>query len=68
VGNLPIRLGLPEKTPCKTCKYFGGWGEHCGRFVRCLYWKQPMWGYKDGCRWWEREPGSDDEGDTAEAK
>jgi hypothetical protein len=61
VGNRTLTPDLPERTPCVTCRHFEGWTFHLSPLVECGYRKIPMVAWKDGCRWWEREPGADDE-------
>jgi hypothetical protein len=63
MGNPALTYCMGGVTPCKWCKYFGEWVDSPvhGRFVQCRYLRQPFWAYERGCRYWEREPGTDDE-------
>lgn len=69
MGNPTLNFGTPERTPCRTCRHFGGWGEDRGkRYVDCAWLKRPFWHYETGCRYWDREPGTDDEEGPAEGQ
>jgi hypothetical protein len=69
MGNPTLQLhDQAERTPCATCRYFASWGEHLGsRYANCTCPMRkgsgPFWNPEAGCKWWEREPGTDsDEG------
>lgn len=48
---------LPDYHPCITCKHWIKW-EWWGA-TRCKPWGTNRFPER-GCKWWEREPGSDD--------
>ena len=59
MGNRAICQAQEDHTPCWSCKNFAGWGYHGVALVKCSNRLDSTYGA--GCRWWEREPGCDDE-------
>jgi hypothetical protein len=55
----------PLGGPCRNCVFFSGLEPYLGReVVRCQHPKQGSYFFADadkGCKFFEREPGSDDE-------